>query len=157
MSSGEARSILIGRAQVNDPQSLVLDDPTTSLDHNATHELSDILRNLTRRGIEFALLPWCRARGIGVMAYSPVEQGRLLQKPSPAILRVAERHHATPAQIALAWALRQDRVSAIPKSATVPHVRENRAAADIHLTEQDLSEIDAEFPPPKEPRPLEMI
>ena len=89
------------------------------------------------------------------MAYSPIEQGRLLGHP--VLARIAARHEATPAQIALAWLLRHESVVAIPRAGSPEHVRENRAAADVRLTEQDLAEIDRTFPPPDGPRPLEMI
>ena len=56
MSSGEARRVLIGRALVHDPQALVLDEPTTSLDLHATYELREILRKLTRRGISLVMV-----------------------------------------------------------------------------------------------------
>jgi diketogulonate reductase-like aldo/keto reductase len=121
------------------------------------HVQSDqVLYNLSRRGIEVDLLPWCRARGISVMAYSPIEQGRLL-RDNPALSSVAERHGATPAQIALAWVLRLDGVNAIPKAGTPAHVEENRAALDLRLTGEDLAELDAAFPPPEEEQPLEML
>jgi diketogulonate reductase-like aldo/keto reductase len=116
---------------------------------------NQVLYNLTRRGIEWDLLPWCRERGVPIMAYSPIEQGRLLR--SNALATIAARHGATPAQIALAWVLRQDGVIAIPKAGTPAHVRENRAALDIHLTGEDLAELDRAFPPPDGPTPLEMI
>jgi diketogulonate reductase-like aldo/keto reductase len=114
-----------------------------------------VLYNLTRRGIEWDLLPWCQARRIPIMAYSPIEQGRMLKHP--VLKKVAARHGATPAQIALAWLLRQDLLIAIPKAATPEHVRENRAALDIRLTDQDLAALDQAFPPPNGPRPLEML
>ena len=114
-----------------------------------------VLYNLTRRGIEYDLLPWCLERGLPVMAYSPIEQGRLLDRP--ALKAVAARHGATPAQVALAWVLRQDGVIAIPRAATPAHVRENRAALDLRLGEQDLAELDRAFPPPSAPRPLEIL
>jgi diketogulonate reductase-like aldo/keto reductase len=114
-----------------------------------------VLYNLTRRGIEYDLLPWCRERGLPIMAYSPIEQGRLLRHPL--IHRLAQRHGVTPAQIALAWVLRQDGINAIPKAGTPAHVRENRAAVDVHLTPQDLAALDRTFPPPREKRPLEML
>jgi diketogulonate reductase-like aldo/keto reductase len=114
-----------------------------------------VLYNLTRRGIEYDLLPWCRKRGIPVMAYSPVEQGRLLNHPQ--LQDIAERHRATPAQVALAWVVRQDGLVAIPKAGTPAHVRENRAALDILLTDEDLAALDRVFPPPTGPQPLEMI
>ncbi|MFL5627770.1 MAG: aldo/keto reductase [Ktedonobacteraceae bacterium] len=114
-----------------------------------------VLYNLTRRGIEYDLLPWCRERNIPIMAYSPIEQGRMLGHP---VLRdVADRHGATPAQVALAWVLRQDGLNAIPRAGVPTHVRENRAALDLRLTEQDLATLDRAFPPPTGPRPLEML
>ncbi|HET6492988.1 MAG TPA: aldo/keto reductase [Burkholderiales bacterium] len=117
--------------------------------------VDQVLYNLTRRGIEHDLLPWCHDRAIAIMAYSPIEQGRLLHHP--ALQGVARRHGATPAQIALAWVLRQKNSVAIPKAASAAHVRENRAALDIRLTEQDIAELDRAFPPPAGPVPLEML
>jgi len=116
---------------------------------------NQVLYNLTRRGIEFDLMPLCRGRGVPIMAYSPIEQGRMLNRP--ALKAVAARHGGTPAQIALAWLLRQDGVVAIPKAATAAHVRENRAALDVALTPADLAELDAAFPPPRHKQPLEML
>jgi diketogulonate reductase-like aldo/keto reductase len=116
---------------------------------------NQVLYNLTRRGIEYDLLRWCHQRGVVSMAYSPIEQGRVLRQP--ALMRVAERHRATPSQVALAWVLRQEGVCAIPKAAKADHVRENRAALDLHLTKQDLADLDRAFPAPTEKRPLEMI
>jgi diketogulonate reductase-like aldo/keto reductase len=114
-----------------------------------------VLYNLTRRGIEYDLEPWCRQLHIPIMAYSPIEQGKLLDHL--ALREVAERHGATPAQVALAWVLRQDQIVAIPKAAMPEHVRQNRGALDLHLTNQDLSALDRAFPPPTAPQPLEMI
>jgi diketogulonate reductase-like aldo/keto reductase len=114
-----------------------------------------VLYNLTRRGIEYDLLPWCKQQNIPIMAYSPIEQGRLLNNPD--LKTVAERHHATPAQVALAWVLRQDKVIAIPKAGLPGHVLQNFAALKLHLSEQDLAALDRAFPPPTGPRPLEML
>ena len=116
---------------------------------------NQVLYNLARRGIEADLLPWCRSRHIPIMAYSPVEQGRILR--DRALARVAERHRATPAQIALAWLLRQDDMMVIPKATSLDHVRENRAALDIELSKADLAELDKAFPPPRGAQPLEML
>jgi diketogulonate reductase-like aldo/keto reductase len=116
---------------------------------------NQVLYNLRRRGIEAGLLPWCRERGIPIMDYSPIEQGRLLH--DRVLTAVAIRHRATPAQIALAWALRQCDMMVIPKAGSEAHVRENRAALDIDLTERDLGELNRAFPPPKGPRPLELL
>jgi diketogulonate reductase-like aldo/keto reductase len=116
---------------------------------------NQVLYNLRRRGIEAGLLPWCRERSLPIQAYSPIEQGRLLRDRT--LTGVAIRHRATPAQIALAWVLRQSDMMVIPKATTLEHVRENRAALDIALTEQDLAELDRAFPPPKGPRALELL
>ncbi|HYQ91312.1 MAG TPA: aldo/keto reductase [Candidatus Competibacteraceae bacterium] len=117
--------------------------------------INQVLYNLTRRGIEYDLLPWCRARRLPIMAYSPIEQGRLLGHAG--LCRVAARHGATPAQVALAWVLRQDGVMAIPRAGVPAHVQENRAALDLRLTPSDLADLDDAFPPPTGPRPLEML
>ncbi|ACP21540.1 putative oxidoreductase (plasmid) [Sinorhizobium fredii NGR234] len=118
-------------------------------------QTDQLLYNLRRRGIEYDLLPWCRERGIPVMAYSPVEQGVLADDGR--LARVADRYGVSRSQIALAWVLRQDGVIAIPKASKQDHVRENRAAHDIRLIPADLQELDRSFPPPTAKRPLEMI
>ena len=114
-----------------------------------------ILYNLTRRGAEHDLLPWLSDHGIPAMAYSPVEQGRLLADRT--LATIARNIGATSAQVALAWAMRHDGVIAIPKAGSVDHVRENRAAADIVLSDTDLATLDAAFPRPRTRRPLEML
>ena len=114
-----------------------------------------VLYNLSRRGIEHDLLPWCREHCVPLMAYSPVEQGRLLR--SRDLQAVAVRHGATPAQVALAGVLRHPGMIAIPKAGTPAHVRENRAAVDLRLTDADLADLDRAFPPPRRAQPLEML
>jgi diketogulonate reductase-like aldo/keto reductase len=114
-----------------------------------------ILYNLVRRGAEVALIPWWRKRHRPVIAYSPIEEGLLAHRDHPALGRVALRHGATAAQIALAWTIRAPGVVAIPKSAHAARVRENRGAAEIRLTKRDLDDLDASFPAPTEPVPLE--
>lgn len=116
---------------------------------------NQVLYNITRRGIEFDLLPRARSRGINVMAYTPIEPARTLK--NAALERIAARHAATPLQIALAWVIRQEGVIAIPRTGSPEHVRENAAAAAIELTNDDLTGLDAAFPPPKNRRSLEMI
>ena len=116
---------------------------------------NQVLYNLRRRGIEHDVLPACQKRGIPVMAYSPVEQGRLLT--NRALADVAKKHDASPAQVALAWTMRAAGVIAIPKASSIAHVTENRAALDLTLTKDDLAALDAAFPPPHGPRPLEML
>lgn len=116
---------------------------------------NQVLYNLTRRGIEYDLLPRWLARGVPIMAYSPVEQGRLLGHAR--LKAVAARHGATPAQVAIAWVLRQDGVFTIPKAGTPAHVRENRAALGLRLTAEDFADLDRAFPPPSGPVPLELL
>lgn len=114
-----------------------------------------ILYNLTRRGPEYDLLPWLAVHQMPVMAYSPVEQGRLLTNQY--LQQLAAQLGATPAQVALAWVLHQDQVLAIPKAGRVAHVQENRVAADLRLSSTDLADLDAAFPRPTRRQPLEML
>lgn len=118
-------------------------------------ETDQVLYNLARRGIEHDLMPWAQEEAMPLMAYSPIEQGRLLD--DPALAEVAARHHATPAQVALAWVLRHKDVIAIPKAASPSHVDENRAALDLHLSAQDIAHLKRAFPPPTEKVPLQML
>jgi diketogulonate reductase-like aldo/keto reductase len=108
---------------------------------------NQVLYHPARRGIEFDLLPWCAARGMPVMAYSPLSQGGGLLR-APALARVAARRGATTAQIAIAWSLRDGNVISIPKAVDAAHVRQNAAAGAIALNEADLAEIDHDFSPP---------
>jgi len=117
--------------------------------------VNQVLYNLSRRGIEHDLLPWCQAHAIPVMAYSPIEQGRLVHHPE--LIRVAKAYQATPAQVALAFLLERDGVIAIPKSANLTRVRENRGAVDLDISDEDWSALDAAFPPPARKTPLEML
>jgi diketogulonate reductase-like aldo/keto reductase len=114
-----------------------------------------VLYNLSRRGPEWDLLPWCRERGIAIMAYTPLGQGSLLHDRT--LAEIARRRAATPAQVALAWLLRQDGTIVIPKAARPEHVRENRGALDVALTDDDLAALDRAFPPPKGRSSLGML
>jgi diketogulonate reductase-like aldo/keto reductase len=118
-------------------------------------ETDQVLYNLTRRGIERNLLPWCQQNGLPIMAYSPIEQGRLVGHP--ALRDIAARHKATAAQIALAWVVSHGGVCAIPEAGTPEHVRENFGALRVVLNEEDLAELDTAFPPPSGPVPLELL
>jgi len=116
---------------------------------------NQVLYNLMRRGIEYDLLPWCRARGIPIMAYSPLEQGTLAKHK--AVKAIAQRLDATASQVALAWVLRQSGVIAIPKAGQPEHVQENLGALELALAAEDLDELDKAFPSPGRKAPLEMI
>ena len=114
-----------------------------------------VLYNITRRGPAYDLLPWCRERGLPLMAYSPIEQGRLPK--GGALDAVAERHGADRFAVALAWLLAQPGVIAIPKATELGHVDANRKAADLDLTSDDHRILDQDFPPPTRKRPLAML
>jgi diketogulonate reductase-like aldo/keto reductase len=116
---------------------------------------NQVLYNLSRRGIEYDLMPYCRDHKMPIMAYSPIEQGRILTQPG--LREVAKRHGATPAQVALAWLIRQDGVITIPKATALKHVDDNLAALKLRLTAGDLATLDKHFPPPTKPKPLDML
>ncbi|MDB4933302.1 MAG: oxidoreductase [Labilithrix sp.] len=118
-------------------------------------QTDQVLYNLRSRGIEYDLLPWCRSRSMPIMAYSPIEQGRLIGDPT--LEKIAARHDASNAQVALAWVLRHPDVIAIPKAGTEAHVRNDFAALKIELSPHDLAALDREFPPPTTKVPLEML
>lgn len=116
---------------------------------------NQILYNLFRRGPEFDLIRWCRRRSISIMAYSPVEQGRLLT--DPALSAVAARRNVSPAEVALAWLVQREGVVAIPKAAARAHIDANRRALDLVLEAEDLADLDRGFPPPLRKSPLAML
>jgi diketogulonate reductase-like aldo/keto reductase len=116
---------------------------------------NQVLYNLMRRGIEWDLLTQLRARGVPVMAYSPIEQGKLIRNRK--LTDFVQRHGMKPATVALAWLLASDDVIVIPKTGNRERLRENLAAVEIRLTTAQLAELDQLFPPPKGPRPLEML
>jgi len=115
---------------------------------------NQVYYSLSERGVEFELLPWQRLRQMPLMAYSPLDQGALADHPS--LRAVAERHAATPTQVALAWMLRHPGVMAIPKAAQALHLRHNWAAARLQLDDDDVATLDRLFPPPVRKRPLAM-
>lgn len=118
-------------------------------------QTDQILYNLTRRGPEYDLIPWLAQHRMPVMAYSPVEQGHLVAHPD--LTRMAAERDATPAQLALAWLLARDGILPIPKAGSIAHVRDNRAALDLKLSETELRRLDDLFPPPRRPEPLAML
>jgi diketogulonate reductase-like aldo/keto reductase len=114
-----------------------------------------VLYNLSRRGIEWDLLPWCRARRVPIMAYSPIEQGRLARNGK--LAEFARRHGLSPTQAALGWLLAADDVIVIPKTGRRERLLENLGALERPLTKPQRTELDSLFPPPSGARPLEMI
>lgn len=116
---------------------------------------NQVYYSVGERGPEFSLLPWQRARGMPLMAYSPIDQGALAA--DAALAKMAARLGVTAAQLALAWVIAQPGVVAIPKAVREAHLRDNLAAADLQLGAEDLAEIDRLHPPPRRKRPLAMI
>lgn len=117
--------------------------------------VNQVLYNLTRRGPEWDLLPWLEEHEMPLMAYSPIEQGRL--PAGGALAAIAAKHDAKPFQVALAWVLRNRNNIVIPKASKVAHMRDNRGAADIVLDADDLAALDRAFAPPSRKRSLEML
>jgi diketogulonate reductase-like aldo/keto reductase len=118
-------------------------------------QTDQVLYNLARRGVEWDLLPALREQGIPIMAYSPIEQGRLLRNAK--LHDFAKRRGITPAQAALAWLLKDDDVIVIPKSSHPERVKEDFGALEVRLAEDEIAALDAIFPPPSGPRSLEML
>lgn len=116
------------------------------LPRGAVPAADQILYNLVRRGPEADLFPRCAESDISVMAYSPIEKGKLLGHP--VLAQLAGERGVSPAQIALAWVVRDGDIVAIPKASSLQHVKENAAALHLTLTEDELATLDAAFPAP---------
>lgn len=148
-SAGKIRAWGVSNFDVDDMEELL------SVPGGTNAAANQVLYNPGRRGIEFDLLPWSGKRGIVTMAYSPLDEGRLVRHP--ALVRIGESHKATAAQVALAFALARKNVIPIPKSSSPERVAENRKAAELRLAPEDLAILDAAFPPPRSKVSLEMI
>ena len=127
-----------------------------SVENGANCAANQVLYNLENREIESGLLQWSGSNKVPIMAYSPVGHGRGLLE-NATLEKIAKRHGATTSQIALAWVLRQPGMIAIPKASNEKHVRENVRSIEIELTNEDLADLDREFPPPKSKKPLPML
>jgi len=147
--AGKIRSFGVSNFDVSDMKEWL------ALKEGGATQTNQVLYNVGTRSIDFDLLPFQAAAGIPLMAYSPLAQGRFPK--SGALKAVAARHAATVGQVMLAWCLRHKSVFAVPKTSRLEGVRENAAAGDLSLTQQDLAEIDRDFPPPARAKPLEML
>jgi diketogulonate reductase-like aldo/keto reductase len=132
-----------------------------SLKNGTNCAANQVLYNLRNREIESGLLPFLHQRSTNnyqpvVMAYSPVGHGRGLLE-NATLKKIAKYHGGTTSQIALAWVLRQPGIIAIPKASKEKHVHDNLRSIEIKLTNEDLADLDREFPPPKSKKPLPML
>jgi diketogulonate reductase-like aldo/keto reductase len=130
-------------------------DEVRSVPGGDTCVANQVLYHLGSRGIDFDLIADCAAHNEVVMAYSPLGQGSILRNAT--LAEIAKRHGVTPAAIAVAWTMRHPNVVSIPKAATLRHVEENAAAADLVLDAADLADLDTAFPPPKRKASLGML
>lgn len=147
--AGKIRSYGVSNFDLEDMQEAI------KLENGSQIATNQVLYNLTRRGIEWDLLPWCRQHNIPVMAYSPIEQGRMLNHRT--LNQLAEARGVSAAQIAIAWLLHQDNVIVIPKASRIDHVEQNYNALTLQLSPEELATLDSAFPPPSQPTPLEML
>jgi diketogulonate reductase-like aldo/keto reductase len=147
--AGKIRQYGVSNLDLNDMQVL------WSVPGGKAVATNQLLYNLTRRGIEWDLLPCLRKRRVPVMAYSPIEQAGLVH--NPVLADFARRHDMTPAQAALAWLLANDDIIAIPKTGRRERLKENFGALNHSLTEEQLAELDRLFAPPRGPAPLQML
>ena len=148
-AQGKIRAWGVSNFDVDDMQELV------SVSGGKDVATNQVLYNLSRRGVEFSLLPWQRERGVSTMAYSPIEQAQLLA--STKLQAIARDIGATAAQLAIAWLLAQPDVIVIPKTTHVARLEENLGALDLKLDAATLAALDAAFPPPRKRTPLAML
>ncbi|UJW74081.1 aldo/keto reductase [Rhizobium sp. SL42] len=148
-AAGKIRSWGVSNFDIDDMEELF------ELPDGKNCAVNQVLYNLSRRGIEYDLLPWCQERHVPIMAYSPIEQGRLLRHPE--LVHIAKAYQATPAQIALAFLLDREGVIPIPKTVSLSRLQENRDAVELDITDEDFDRLDVAFPPTSRKMPLEML
>ena len=118
-------------------------------------QINQVLYNLSRRGIEWDLLPWCRSKGLPIMAYSPIEQGRLLENKK--LKALASEIGVSAAQLSIAWSIRKNDIITIPKASNLEHVSQNIDAWTIKLESAVLDELDKLFEPPVRKEGLDIL
>ncbi len=153
-SGGRISAWGVSNFDTGDMQEL-LDLDGAAHDAGAGCATNQVYYSLSTRGPEFSLLPWMRARGMPLMAYSPIDQGALAA--APVLRAVGERHGVTAAQVALAWVVSQDGVVAVPKAVRVDHLRDNLAAAQLVLDPDAIAELTRHFSAPRRATPLAML
>lgn len=121
---------------------------------------NQVLYHLGERAIEHAVIPWCQAHQVAVVAYSPFGHGDFPDPDSAGgrvLGEIARVHDATARQVALAFLTREDGLFAIPKASWPDHARANAGAAALALSGTDLARLDKAFPRGPRPDWLPMI
>jgi diketogulonate reductase-like aldo/keto reductase len=120
---------------------------------------NQVLYHLKERAIEHVVLPWCEQHGVAVVGYTPFGRGAFPPGGAggKALAQIAQKHGASPRQVALAFLTRRASLFAIPKASQVEHTRDNAGAAQLTLEASELEALDAAFPRPKRQQPLPML
>ena len=118
-------------------------------------QINQVLYNLSRRGIEWDLLPWCQSMGLPIMAYSPLEQGRLLDDQR--LEDISKEAEMSVAELSIAWTMRSQDVVSIPKASSLKHVEQNINASNISLPNSVLRALDEAFEPPMGKKGLDVL
>ena len=140
-AAGKIRAWGVSNFTVSDMENLF------RVPHGDRCATNQVLYNISNRGIEDDLLPWCEKRGMPVMAYAPLGESSLVHDPT--LARIGAAYGCSAAAVALAWAIRSGNVIAIPESGSPTHVKENAVALSLTLTQRDLQTLDAAYPPPR--------
>jgi diketogulonate reductase-like aldo/keto reductase len=121
---------------------------------------NQVLYHLQERAIEHAVIPWCEAHGLAVVAYSPFGHNDFpspRSKPGMMLQAIADAHRATPRQVALSFLTRRPSLFAIPKASKSDHAADNAAADDLTLSDKEIATLDQAFPRGPKPRGLPML
>ncbi|TMK08817.1 MAG: aldo/keto reductase [Alphaproteobacteria bacterium] len=154
VSSGKIRSWGVSNFDADDLEEML------AVAGEGTIACNQVLYHLRERAIEHAVIPWCEAHEVAVVAYSPFGHNDFPQPRSKAgevLQRIAEAHGASPRQVALAFLTREPYVFAIPKASTPEHAAENAAAGDLVLGDEEVAALDKVFPRGPKPRSLPML
>jgi diketogulonate reductase-like aldo/keto reductase len=154
VSSGKIRSWGVSNFDSDDLEEMV------AIAGEGRIACNQVLYHLGERAIEHAVIPWCEAHGVAVVAYSPFGHDdfpRPRSRDGEVLQQIAEAHGASPRQVALAFLTREPNVFAIPKASTPEHAAENAAAGDLVLNDREIAALDKAFPRGPKPRSLPML
>jgi diketogulonate reductase-like aldo/keto reductase len=121
---------------------------------------NQVLYHLQERAIEHAVIPWCEAHDVAVVAYSPFGHNDFPSPRSKAgevLQAIADAHRASTRQVALSFLVRKPAVFAIPKASSAEHAADNAAAGELTLSDAEIAALDKAFPRGPKPRGLPML